>query len=314
MKKSIHLFLAILLLFSLVACGKSSDSASADQMKTESSYDKDYSYAEDSIADSNGTGYYDGAMSEIITSADSAIYTDPNAKVIRTAYLTLQTLDFEQSVSSLAALTEQYGGYYESAQIDSGGYYNQYASRSAYYVVRIPKENFVAFRDSIGSVGYIRSFNEDAQNIGEQYYDTEARLATLKTKHERLLALLEKAELMEDIISLESALADVQYQIDQYSTTLRKYDSQINYSTFTINLDEVYEIKAEEPSPKEGFFTRLWSNLKSGFEDFVDGLEDFAFWFARNLIGIVIFAAVVIVVIKVIRSIRRKRRASKKEE
>ncbi len=321
MKKVTTLFLAFLMMITLIACGAksaSNGSATMDMATPEMWPSKSESDAEAPAAPmpepaESDEGYYNDG-SEIITSVDSSIFSDPNAKVIRTAYLTLQTLNFEQSVNDLAALTEKFGGYYETAQVNSGGYYDKYASRSAYYIVRIPRENFVAFRDSVGSVGHIRNFNEDAQNIGEQYYDTEARLETLETKRERLLSLLDKAELMEDIISLESALADVQYQIDKYSTTLRKYDSQVNYSTFTINLDEVYEIKDDEPTPQESFGTRLASNLKRGWNNFVDSMEDFAFWFARNLIGIAIFVIVVIVVVKVVFVIRKKRRTADRSE
>lgn len=302
MKKIIALLLSLLLVFALVACG-GSNKASTDGMAMNYSASAPAEKAESF----SGGGIMEPGAADIFTTADSSIYNDPNAKVIRTARMTLQTLNFDQSVSDLAALTEQYGGYYETATVDSGGYYNQHARRSAYYVVRIPKENFVSFRDAVGSVGHIYSFSEDAQNIGEEYYDTEARLETLETKRERLLALLDKAELMEDIISLESALAEVQYEIDRYSTTLRRYDSLIDYSTFTINLDEVFKIE-EEPGPQESFGTRLLASLKDGFDDFADGLQNFVFWAARNLIALVIFAVVVVAAIRIVVVIRRKRR------
>lgn len=308
MKKIIALLLSFLFVFALVACGASNKTAANDSaiVETSSSYStKMYD------VDNNG-GIMDQA-SDMITSVDSSIYSDPSAKIIRTARMTIQTLDFEKSITDLAALTENHGGYYETAQIESGGYYNQNARRSAYYVVRIPKENFVAFRDAIGSVGYVYSATEDTQDVGEDYYDTEARLETLTTKRERLLALLDKAELMEDIISLESALADVQYEIDMHTSTLRKYDSLIDYSTFTINLDEVVKID-EEPGPQESFGAKLLDSLKDGWSDFVDGLQDFAFWFARNVITLVILAMIVVIVIKVVFVIRKKRRSKTKDQ
>ncbi len=308
MKKIIALILSFLFVFALVACGASNKTAANDSaiVETSSSYStKMYD------VDNNG-GIMDQA-SDMITSVDSSIYSDPSAKIIRTARMTIQTLDFEKSITDLAALTENHGGYYETAQIESGGYYNQNARRSAYYVVRIPKENFVAFRDAIGSVGYVYSATEDTQDVGEDYYDTEARLETLTTKRERLLALLDKAELMEDIISLESALADVQYEIDMHTSTLRKYDSLIDYSTFTINLDEVVKID-EEPGPQESFGAKLLDSLKDGWSDFVDGLQDFAFWFARNVITLVILAMIVVIVIKVVFVIRKKRRSKTKDQ
>lgn len=319
MKKKIALALSFLLVFTLVftACGNKdaamdslnsstmemyAPQASAPAEKPEVDYDyalkEEGMFAEDSM--------------DIYESVDSAIYTDPNAKIIRTAQLTIQTTEFDKSIAALADLTEKQGGYYETAQVDGGSYYNQYANRSAYFVVRIPKANFVAFRDSVSSVGHLLSISEDTKNVGEEYYDTEARLATLETKRERLLALLDKAELMEDIISLESALADVQYQIDMYSTTLRKYDSLIDYSTFTIHMNEVIEIK-EDPGPQESFGTKLMASLKDGFSDFADAMESFAFWFARNVITLVILVIIIVVVVKVVLWRIKKRRNKKNE-
>lgn len=303
MKKATTLALTFLLIFALSACGASSKSDHAS-----ASFNTDNAFAPADMPDAeNGGILYDEQIS--ITTVESAIYSDPDAKVIRTAELTIQTLDFDQSVTDLAKLTESYDGYYETAQVDSGSYYDQYARRSAYYVVRVPKENFVAFRDAVGSVGHIYSFTEDAQNVGEQYYDTEARLETLTTKRERLLALLDKADVMEDIISLENALADVQYEIDMHTSTLRKYDSLIDYSTFTINLDEVVKID-QEPGPQESFGTRLLANLKDGLSNFGEALQSFAFWLARNLISLVILAAVIIVAVKLAFRYRKKRKAS----
>lgn len=308
MKKITAFFLVILFSLALCACGSNSASYDSSSMVMD--------FADNSVADAvapstapSNKGSYGIEVEEqySITTADSAIYSDPNAKIIRTANLTIQTLEFDKAVTDLAALTEAQGGYYETANVDSGSYYNKSASRSAYYVVRIPKENFVAFRDAVSSVGHIFSFTEDARNVGEEYYDTEARLETLTTKRERLLALLDKAELMEDIISLETALADVQYEIDMHTSTLRKYDSLIDYSTFTINLNEVVKIE-EEPGPQEGFGSKLLDNLKDGWSDFVDGLQAFVFWFARNITTLVILAVIIVVIVKVICVVRKKHR------
>lgn len=315
MKKKIALVLSFLLVFALVfsACGSKNAAMDSAEMEiyvpqaSSSPAEKpkaEYDYV------MNESGVVADESMDIYQSVDSAIYTDPNAKIIRSAQLTIQTTEFDKSIAALAQLTEKQGGYYETAQVDGGSYYHQYANRSAYFVVRIPKANFVAFRDSVSSVGHLLNISEDTQNIGEAYYDAEARLATLETKHERLLALLEKAELMEDIITLESALADVQYQIDKYKTTLRKYDSLIDYSTFTIRIEEVVKIK-DEPKAQESFGKKLLASLEAGLSDFVDALESFAYWFARNVITLVILAAVVFVIVKIVlwrRKIRRRNR------
>lgn len=300
MKKIISVFLAAILVLALCACGAGGSSA-ADKFSGNASSPSTESF--DKVQDD---GIYDQSQ-DSFTSVDSEIFTDPDAKIIRSAVLTIQTVDFSQSVEKLAALTELNGGYYETAKVSGGGYYDTYANRSAYYVVRIPKENFVAFRDAVGAVGHIYSISEGAKNVGEVYHDTEMRLATLETKQERLLALLEEAYLMEDIISLENALAEVQYEIDSLNTTLRKYDSLIDYSTFEIDLHEVVKIE-EEPGVQDSFGTKLIAQLKNGWNSFTNGILNFVLWFARNIISLVIVAAVIFAFVRVVIYWRRKRR------
>ena len=311
--KKISLLLASLLTLALVltGCGGSKTANSwASQDSIAPSAAPEYSQSDKGWVSGGMTGSGGMSNSGDLPYESSDIYENPNTKVIRTAELSIQTTEFDKAVEALAALTRDMGGYYESARVDGGGLYDQYARRSGYYVVRIPQENFEAFRDSAGGIGHLYSITEDSQDVGEQYYDTEARLATLTTKRERLLALLEKADVMEDIISLENALADVQYQIDMHTSTLRRYDSLIGYSTFRISMNEVVQISTE-PSVKESFGSRLAASFQRGLRDFGEGLQDFALWLARNLIGVVIFLVLVVVVIVVLRKGIKRRRSRK---
>lgn len=297
--KKISLLLAALLTLSIALCGCSGTNKAVD--RSELAYDTTLEGPQMPTEKSDGiqsSGYEENAAGDI--------YRNDNNKIIRTASLTIQTTQFDAAIEALNRLTEANGGYYETADVESGGYYNKRANRSACFVVRIPRENFNAFRDGTDGIGHVYSLSERTQDVGESYYDTEARLETLTTKRDRLLALLEQAVDMKDIIILEDALAEVQYQIDQHTADLRKYDSLIGYSTFTIRLNEVVEI-TQEPDAKESFGSRLLTSLKTGCAEFGEGLQDLAIWFARNLLGILIFAAVVVViVIGARRSVRRR--------
>ena len=112
------------------------------------------------------------------------------------------------------------------------------------------------------------SKTESTENISTQYYDTEARLKTLRTKQERLQALLAEAEVMEDIISLESALSDVEYEIEQYSSTMNQYDSLVSFSTIDLTLQEVTKV-TEEP----GETSSLGAKMAAGFSASLEGLK-----------------------------------------
>ncbi len=135
-----------------------------------------------------------------------------NAKLILRADLTLETQNFDAASADLEKLTAETGGYIESSSLsgDKG-------SRSAYYTLRIPQEKFETFYAQLGDRAHVVYSSRSSEDITEQYTDIETRLATLQTKHERLLALLDQAGKMEDIISLENALADCEYEIGSES-------------------------------------------------------------------------------------------------
>lgn len=221
--------------------------------------------------------------------SESQVYQNAGAKLIRRAELVIQTTQFDQAIHALDDLVLKCGGYYESASVYGGSYRNAHASRSGEYVIRIPAEQFTAFQSSTGELGYVTRSTESSEDVGERYYDAEARLKTQRTKQERLLSLLEQAATMEDIIDLENALSEVEYEIEQLSSTLNRYDALISYSTFTIYLEEVYEV-TEEVGEKESLFQRMSAGFAASGKGLVQGVQDLLVWFSYHIFGVVVFA------------------------
>lgn len=231
-------------------------------------------------------------------SEPSSVYQNPGAKLIRRAELNIQTEQFDQSLEALNQLVNNCGGYFESANLYGGGRRDAYATRSGEYVVRIPAQQYNLFLSSTGDLGYVNSKTESSEDVGTQYYDIETRLKTQRTKQERLLALLERAETMEDIISLENALSDVEYQIEMYSSDLRRYDALINFSTFRIYLNEVRQI-TEEVGETASLGQRMAAGFQASFRGLGQGFQDLLVWVSYNLfltavlIGVAVAAVVV---------------------
>jgi len=291
---------ALLLLFALLlsACGStvsSSGSASVAGTAPEPapSMSADYQMSETEekpVSDlASSSGYGDSSSS---TNYVSRAYTDGEAKLIREAYISVQTTSFTDAVAALNTLVNQHGGYFEDAKMQSGGYYDSNAQRYASYTIRIPEEAYDAFMSAAGNVGHVVSSSESSKDVGEEYYDTELRLKTLTTKQERLLALLDKAEKMEDIISLEDALSDVQYQIEQYTTTLKRYDALVDFSTIRLDLYEVVKVE-DDPGETASLGNKLAAAFRNGFSEFGDAMSSLILWIAYHFLGLVIFAAAV---------------------
>ena len=238
----------------------------------------------------------------------SRVYSDENAKLIRRASARLQTDDFSAAEAALNALVVEQGGYYESAAVEGGGYYDRNAARYGSYVIRVPKQAYDTFLSGVDGVGYVVSLNQSSEEIGEVYFDTEARLRTQQTKQTRLLALLEQAATMEDIIDLENALSEVEYQIEQYSTELRRYDSLVDYATIGVELYEVRRL-SDGAGPADRLGTRLSTALSEGAQGAGEALGNVIVWCAYHLIALLVLAAAAAVVLAVCLRRRKKRAA-----
>lgn len=266
-KRLLPLFLALLL--SLSACGSSSGGTANSAAAGDASADNGWAEAAMDAADTVGGADF------------SAVRR--NAKLILNADLSLETQDFEKSAADIEKMTAEAGGY-----IESSGTYGDTGSRSANYTLRVPQEKFEQFYAQLGENMHVVSRSRSSEDVTEQYTDIETRLATLQTKHERLLSLLEKADKMEDIIALENALADCEYEIDSLTGSKRHYDDLVGFSTFYINLREVQTLTATADGT--GFGAQLTQAAKTGARGLADVVRG-------TILGVVMFWPAVILLI-----------------
>ena len=226
------------------------------------------------------------------------------AKVIHTAEMDLETTDFDEAVEALAQLTGELGGYYEASRLDTDG------GRRASYTVRVPAENFRAFLDRAGGICHVLSVSEDADDVGEVYYDTEGRLKTQQAKLARLRELLGQAEDMEDMIALEGAISQTEEEIDRLSGTLSRFDSQVDLASIWVVLRAVSRL-SNVPEPEQSLGQRLAAAFREGLASFgawVQGLlEALAYSWTWLLLALVVLLAAVLL----LRRARRKRKAKK---
>ena len=82
----------------------------------------------------------------------------------------------------------------------------------------------------------------------------------LETEQQRLLELLETAESLDDILTIESRLTEVQYELDSKESQLRTYDNQIDYSTVYLDINEVVRYTPQE---QKG----TWERISTGFRE-----------------------------------------------
>lgn len=289
MKRKLYALLwAAALLLSLSACG-----AGAGGSTPKGEYNTD---AADSVYDTpadmpeGDMGWESGAPAPAPEeSPDSGSGGVPaNAKIIYTADINLETKDFDDASQALTDIVRELGGYFEHRSVSQGG------RRSLDCTVRVPVGNFAAFLDRAGEAAHVTSRSEYLEDVSESYYDQEARLTTQRTKLERLQELLGKAESMEDIITLESAISDTELQIEYLTGSLRHYDALIDYATITIRLREVYRL-SNTPEQAQSFGGRIAGALHSGLDGAIAAFEEVVVLLAHIWVLLVILAVVGVV-------------------
>lgn len=202
-----------------------------------------YSASNAMMARSADTAVYDlyvaeesGASTGGTSAADAGTEASAGQKLVRTASLTLRTTAFEADLESVQALLDSLGGYvenlYQYGDVASGD------TRTASLSVRVPSENLDAFLSGVEGVGRVTDRSESVTDMTVQYTDNQARLDTLYAKMERLNQLMAQAQEVSDLIELESAIADTQYEIERYETSQRDIDRRVDMSAVNVTLLE----------------------------------------------------------------------------
>ncbi len=240
---------------------------------------------------------------------------ETSRKLIKTVNILAETEDFDTLVPGLQKQVEALGGYIEYISVyDVHSYYvedQQVKQRCANVTARVPKEKLDGFLAQVGEQTNITSRSENVEDVTLQYVDLESHKKALVTEQERLLALMEKAETVEDIIAIEGRLSEVRYQLESMESQLRTYDNRIDYSTVELSITEVRKYSA----PQEA---TVWQRIERGFMKSLDdigfGIRDFAIRFVIDIPYIVLWLAVIavaVIVVRILWKVWKKRRAKR---
>ena len=244
-----------------------------------------------------------------------AVAPETSRKLIKTVNILAETEDFDTLVPGLQKQVEALGGYIEYISVyDVHSYYvedQQVKQRCANVTARVPKEKLDGFLAQVGEQTNITSRSENVEDVTLQYVDLESHKKALVTEQERLLALMEKAETVEDIIAIEGRLSEVRYQLESMESQLRTYDNRIDYSTVELSITEVRKYSP----PQEA---TVWQRIESGFMKSLDdigfSIRDMAIGFVIDIPYIVLFLigiAVAAAALRILWKVWKKRRAKR---
>ena len=299
---------------SMAACGSAHKTASMDMMAVQNNggeayYDNamEYDYAASDMempeAASDG-GIFDDFTNKG-TAEDISQTAASNQKLIRTVSMDVETEQFDELIGQIEEKTKALGGYIEDSYTYNGRSYRSNDTKNANLTIRIPSVRLDEFLSAVSDQSNVTSKNETVTDVTLQYVDLESHKKALEAEQERLLEMIEQAETVEDMITIESRLSEVRYQLESQESQLRTFDNQIQYSTVCLIIAEVEKYT---PVAERTFFEKISDGFTDNLAGVAEDLVNFVIWFISSLPYLVVWGIIIAIAVKLIgKGIRDKK-------
>ena len=179
------------------------------------------------------------------------------AMIIRTGTATIKVDSLEPAVVRLRALAASVGGYVGNTSMQTGS--DQL--RSATVEIKVPAARWGQLVAGLKPIGTLESENENAEDVGEEFVDVQARVANAKRLEARLIDLLaNRTGKLTDALQVERELARVREEIERYEGRMRYLRTRAAISTMTVTVHEPLPVLGSHPgdNPIAQAFRDAW--------------------------------------------------------
>ena len=180
-------------------------------------------------------------------------------QVVSQASVSMEVDEVPDAVAQVRAIAESLGGFVEQLS-SSGGPEHQQSTMT----IRVPQAEFFTALEHIKSLGKVRSENAGSEDVTERTIDLEARLRSALREEESLLSLLDKANQVSEILSIERELSRIRSDIERYQGQLNFLERRVELSTITVSL---LPPDAEVIDPPSGSLTIEVSDVPRSVEE-----------------------------------------------
>ena len=223
---------------------------------------------------------------------DEAGEINMERKIVKTGNMTLEVEEIAEAMDEVAGIADELGGY-----VVSSHKYEMEETISGYVTIRVPAERFDEAFARLRKLAISVPFEgTEARDVTEEYVDLEARLHNLEATEAQYLALLEKAETVEEMLQVQQALSNVRGEIEQIEGRMKYLERTSDMSLIEVSLEELRGLA--EP----------WS-APAAFKSAVRGLTALGRALATAVIWLIVFCWVWIPILVIWLRRRRKRAA-----
>ncbi|MCL2698079.1 MAG: DUF4349 domain-containing protein [Oscillospiraceae bacterium] len=326
MKKAVIVFMAAACLLSLAACSSSRNMEMNGMYVTDSAPEsadmKEMFEAEAPLSagfDMANEIYYDreadGAAS-IQHTGDSAPLPAEQARIIiRNASMMIEAENAVELYRSLNEFNRFLGGYEFSSQTS---HHDTYSSVEA--VFKIPPEKLDEFMNYAGDNGRIIRSSTTSNDVTDQYFDMRTRVETKRRSLEAYYALLQHANTINKITTLQRTIDSIIEEIEAFEGRLRVLESLSEMATVSLYISQKYDPVIEEEERREIDWSALSLDdmgyfIRNGFISVVSTIAAVIQWILiAFVVTLPIWLIPTVIIIIIIRRIKKKKANSIKIE
>ncbi len=212
---------------------------------------------------------------------------DWDKKIIKTAVLNLEVKDYAKFYASLREKINGVGGYIAQEEQTQSAYKIENA-----LTIKVPVDQFDnAIAALTTNIEKINEKKIASQDVTTKFIDTKSRMEAKKQVRLRYIDLLKQAKNMEEILSVQSEINDIQEEIESAAGQIEYLGHSSTFSTINLTYYQIINSSAKN-TDNPSFLTQLTSAFNTGWSwigDLFVGLVSIWPLFFLLFIAIVIY-------------------------
>jgi len=168
-------------------------------------------------------------------------------------------------------------------------------TRSASLTIRVPSSRFADALQQLRALeGEVQTSGVSAQDVTDQFVDLQARLTAKQAEEQRYIAILNRANTIDEILKVDASLGSVRTQIEQLTGQINSIKQRTDFSTISMSISTISVLpgdtttKAWDPAKTVGRALAALGAMLQVFADVVIWLFVFG-WLPLLALAAVVF-------------------------
>ena len=169
---------------------------------------------------------------ETLPGRDTATLVQQRRIIVRTVDMGVLVDDVGESIDAIGGVAEEMGGWLVSS--------SRAEEHRGFVSIRVPAERLEEAILRLRAMAQdVKSEITSSRDVTDEYYDIQARLTNLEATEGALIKLLDRAEKVEDALSIQESLSQVQEDIERLQGRIKLLEQTAAYSLINVSLELV---------------------------------------------------------------------------